>query len=137
MFIALFAASTLLAPPTCREPVLKAERRWVQALEAGDRGAVAALLADDFTDFDWRGGVRTKAEVVAAVAPHPGELVLHNVEVQASREIGVVRGVAATRGPDGRETRAARFTDVFMCRDGRWRAVAAQETAVLPQAPAR
>lgn len=137
MFIALFAASAMLAPPSCRETVLKAERRWVQALEAGDRGAVAALLADDFTDFDWRGGLRTKAELLAGVTPHPDGLIQHDLEVQSSGGIGVVRGLTATRGPDGREIRAARFTDIFMCRDGRWRAVAAQETAVLPPTAAR
>ena len=135
MLLALVAASALLAPPSCREPVLKAERRWVQALETGDRAALAALLDDDFSDFDWRGRVRSKADVLAAVAPgRAAGLVLRDLEVQSAGRMGVVRGLSATRGAGGALTRAARFTDVFMCRNGRWRAVAAQETPVLDAA---
>lgn len=132
MMLPLLAAAAMLAPPSCREPVQKAEHRWVQALEAGDRAALAGLLDDGFTDFDWRGRVRGKAEVLAGVTGRrPGGIALYDLEARSSGQIGVVRGLTASRTPGGAETRAARFTDVFVCKDGRWRAIGAQETPVL------
>ena len=76
--------------------------------------------------------MRTRAEVLGALASRPaGEIVLHDLDVRMEQDVGVVRGLSATRDPAGKLVRPARFTDVFVRRDGRWVAIAAQETPVL------
>lgn len=129
--LVLVLAATLASTAACTEPLEGAERRWVAALETGDRAALADLLDDGFSDFNWRGDVRDKPQVLAGLAPRgAGAIVLRDVQVMASGRLGVVRGLTATRTGAG-EARAARFTDIFICRAGRWRAVSAQETPVL------
>lgn len=135
---ALFAGFLTLAaacPTTPRTPegLKAAEAQWIAALNAGDQSALSCLLDPAFADNDWRGRVRTRAEVLAALSNRSpsGEAVLSDLQVQLAGEVGVVRGLSASRDAAGKLSRRARFIDVFIHRGGRWVAIAAQETPVL------
>jgi len=134
----MFAAAVAACPATPRSPdgLRAAEMAWVAALRDRDVGALDCLLDPGFSDNDWRGGVRTRAEVLAALPGRgPGEPVVDELSLRLEGDVGVVRGVSATRDAAGKLSRRARFTDVFVHRAGRWRAIAAQETPVLEQRP--
>lgn len=108
------------------------EHRWVDALARHDTAVLDELLADSFVDSTFRGGIRTKREVLAG-PPAGGAYRSIRLDELAVRRYGrgtaVVTGVNVLRGPEGDLARV-RFTDVFVVEHGRWRAAAAQETLV-------
>ena len=114
-----------------REGAIAAERSWVAALNAGDVPALEKILGDDFQDVSWRGGLRRKADMLAALRSgqvHVNEI--SEVEAVTYDRIAIVRGVDTGRDKDGKIAGRVRFTDVFAFRDGRWIAVGAQETVI-------
>jgi len=132
--LALLAAA---CAPREREPaasLVEVEHRWVEALQTHDTAALDELLADGFVDSTFRGGLRTKREILTG-PPAGGPYRSVRLDELAVRRYGttaVVTGVNVLRGPGGDLARV-RFTDVFVATHGRWRAVAAQET--LQQQP--
>ena len=108
------------------------ESRWVAALQAHDTAALNELLDDSFIDSTFRGGIRTKHDVLAG-PPAGGaykSLRLDDVNVRAyGRTTVIVTGINVLSGPSG-DTVRVRFTDVFSASHGRWHAVSAQETLV-------
>jgi ketosteroid isomerase-like protein len=106
------------------------EHRWVAALQAHDTAALNEILDDSFVDSTFRGGTRTKHDVLTG-PPAGGaykSVRLDDVNVRAyGRDTVIVTGVNVLSGPAG-DTVRVRFTDVFRKSTGRWRAVAAQET---------
>src|SRR5262249_49016337 len=50
-----------------RDGAIAAERSWVAALNAADVPALEKILGDDFQDVSWRGGLRRKADMLAAL----------------------------------------------------------------------
>jgi hypothetical protein len=128
---AFLVLAAVLGCAAVREPaseagLLHAEHRWVRALERRDRAALDCLLAADFIDHDWRGGVRHRQDLLEALARRPegARIGISDLTAHAGAGLGYVQGL--TTGPEGK----ARFTDVFQYREGRWIAVAARETAV-------
>ena len=93
------------------------------------------LLADGFVDSTFRGATRTKREVLAGPAAGGAyrSLRLDDLAVRTYGSTAIVTGVNVLRGTAGDEVRV-RFTDVFIRRRGRWRAVSAQET-LQPERP--
>ena len=106
------------------------EHQWVAALQAHDTAALNDLLDDSFVDSTFRGGTRTKHDVLTGPAAGGAykSVRLDDVNVRAyGRSTAIVTGVNVLTGPAG-DTVRVRFTDVF-CKSGlRWRAVSAQET---------
>lgn len=116
------------------EQLVALEHRWVEALQRHDTAALDEILADSFVDSTFRGGLRTKREILTG-PPAGGPYRSVRLDELAVRRYGtaaVVTGVNVLRGPAGDLARV-RFTDVFVVERGRWRAVAAQET--LQQRP--
>ena len=120
------------APTTSPEQQIKAlEQRWLNALIHRDRATVAEILAPEFRDTAIDGKVRTREQALAAVldTTRPdltrffGRL---DVDVYEGR-FAVARGLTVLNGDKIREAHVA-FTDVFVLRNGKWQAVAAQET---------
>jgi ketosteroid isomerase-like protein len=114
---------------TAAAELTEVEHRWVEALRTHDTAALDDLLADGFVDSTFRGETRTKREVLAGPAAGGAyrSLRLDDLAVRTYGSTAVVTGVNVLRGPAGDEARV-RFTDVFIRRHGRWRAVSAQET---------
>lgn len=112
---------------------LAAEREWVRAIEHRDTAALGCLLAPDFTDSDWRGRVVTRAQMLDGFAAKPRiTLALDQLTVDVAGDMAVVRGRNRQAGLERKTSGAVRFTDVFVYRDGAWRALRAQETVIAP-----
>ena len=138
----LIALSALAAPlhaqcgrsvPADSAAVVALEERW---LAGPDTATLGRILADDFRHPVASGAVLTKAEHLAWVAAHPrppGTVArFERLDVRLYGPAAIAIGIVASR--HGAESTASRtiFTDVFVCRDGRWQAASAQETPVAP-----
>lgn len=129
----LAAAHCALHTPRTAAGALAAERHWVAALERRDAAALDCLLGEGFTDINWQGRLVTRAEMLAGFGPKPKvTLTLDQLTTDVSGDMAVVRGRNRQTGPDGKPAGAVRFTDIFVYRDGAWRALRAQETVIRP-----
>ncbi|HWR13659.1 MAG TPA: nuclear transport factor 2 family protein [Terriglobales bacterium] len=114
-----------------KEGLLRAENRWVAALDKTDANSLACILAPEFKDSGVYGELRDRQKVMSDL-PHrrPAKQELRNVEAVLLGGTGVVRGVNHLTTSEGKPLADVRFTDVFVYRDHRWQAVSAQETLV-------
>ena len=121
-----------------RDPsaLLQLERTWAKALEVNDGDAVACILADEFEDADVHGDLHDRGETLAHVAERKSS---HNdlseMEPHVQGDFAYVRGLNTVTDAKGKVVAKVRFTDIFVYRDGRWVALAGQET--LLREPAR
>jgi len=129
----------LLAPSVQAAPAPDndAARRQVEALEhrwlasETDPAALDDILADEFLHVVPQ-GIITKDEQLAFMRAHPAPKDgstrrFEELRVRVFGTAAIATGIVAATTPDGKTKKTA-FTDVFAYRDGRWRAVNAQET---------
>lgn len=141
--LAAAAAVVLLIPALSRagsprgrrdsDALVRLEERWVAALVARDAAAVGEILSEDFLDSTYRGELHTKSEALAALrSPARAETTqrLSDLRVRIWGAAGVVTGINTVTARDGSFSVRVRFTDVFVRRGDRWKAVAAHETLV-------
>lgn len=136
----LFGGSHLAAQGTTgasasEDSVRAAESARAQALQRADTTALSRLVADEFIEISRLGQVRTKADNIRDIAS--GALKLTAVKydsltVRIYGDVAVLRGIADNTGtfhgmPFGGRIRYLR---IFVRRDGRWQAVAMQQTAL-------
>ena len=136
LFCALLATSLYAASADCpkNQPRTEAtltqlEETWARSLTEKNADAVACLLSDEFEDADVDGSLHTRSQVLEHIPQRkPG--VNHLSEMRAHREgnFGFVRGLATLEDASGKVIARVRFTDVFAYREGRWQALAGQET---------
>jgi ketosteroid isomerase-like protein len=118
---------------TAEDSVRAAEQARGQALLTADTVALSRLVADEFVEVSRLGQIRTRADNIRDIAS--GELKLTAVKydslvVRMYGEVAVLRGIADNTGTfrgfpfSGK----IRYTRVFVRRDGRWQAVAMQQT---------
>lgn len=120
---------------TAEDSVRAAESARGQALLQADTTALSRLVAQEFVEISRLGQVRTKADNIRDIAS--GELRLTSVKydslmVRIYGDVAVLRGIADNTGtfrgfPFGGKIR---YTRIFVRRDGRWQAVAMQQTAM-------
>lgn len=115
--------------------LLHMEDFWVRALTDHTAPPLDCLLAQDFSDSDWKGNHLTRAEVLDAASKRvpPPTGAKHHFEDISARiygDTGIVNGVSYWIYADGTKHSQARFTDVFVYRDHHWLAIAGHETAV-------
>jgi len=111
--------------------LIKTEQSWAQALDQRDSDAVGCLLADEFQEVDLHGMLRDRAENLASVIHRqPGRNQLSELHPHVYGEFGYVRGLNTVIDADGQPRAKVRFTDIFVYREGRWLAVAGQESLV-------
>ncbi len=96
--------------PSPEDAIRALESQRAQALLKADTVALSQLVADDFVEISRLGTLRTKADNMREIAN--GTL----------RHTGTFRGFPFTG--------KIRYTRVFVRRDGRWRAVAMQQTSM-------
>jgi hypothetical protein len=125
-----FSRAIADAPPDA-QAVLAQESRWLTALLAGDRATVASILSTDpeFTHITADGRLVYRDEALASIRKQPYQSKLSEETVDFVEGVAIVHGVDTIVLPD-RSSRKARFTDVFVRRNGAWQAVSAQETPV-------
>ena len=127
--ISLWAADCPKQPKTA-DGLIQIEQTWAHALEAKDAAILACILADEFEDYSANGSVYKRSEVLDHL---PQRKPSHNNLSELNPKLlgpdyGFVRGLNTVTAPDGSTVAHLRFTDVFAYRDGRWMAIAGQET---------
>jgi hypothetical protein len=111
--------------------LVQLEQTWAHALERRDSDAVGCILAEEFQEVDLDGMLRDRAENLASIIHRrPGRNQLSELYPHVYGEFGYVRGLNTVIDPDGKIRAKVRFTDIFVHRDGRWLAVAGQESLV-------
>ena len=114
------------------QQLLSLEHRWLDASMQRDIPALHDILADDFIDVTYKGGLRNKADhLQSSLAPSKTRQSLDELKVRFYGDTGIVTGLNTIVALDGSFTAEIRFTDVFVKHDGRWQAVSAQETPVM------
>ena len=127
------AAHCALHLPRTAAGALAAERYWVAAIERRDAAALDCLLGDGFTDINWQGELVTRTQMLNGFAVRPKvTLALDQLTTDVAGDMAVVRGRNRQTGLNGKPAGAVRFTDVFVYRNGAWRALRAQETVIAP-----
>ncbi|HEV2387643.1 MAG TPA: nuclear transport factor 2 family protein [Candidatus Acidoferrales bacterium] len=110
-----------------------AEHAWIDADIAGDTEKVGAVLGDDWVGIGPDGQSQTRAQYLAEVKNGKNKLDSFEMGPLAVRAYG---GTAVVRGSDtekssyaGRDTSGKYvWTDVFVKRNGEWKAVSSQIT---------
>ena len=128
------AAQDRASGSTPEDSVRAVELTRAQALLRADTTALSRMVGDEFIEISRLGQLRTKADNIRDIAS--GALKLTSVKydsltVRIYGDVAVLRGIADNTGSfrgipfTGR----IRYTRVFVRRDGRWQAVAMQQTA--------
>jgi hypothetical protein len=103
---------------------------YIRAFVESDVAWYDENLSDDFTCSLADGHRIGKEEFLKRVAAGPGvtDVTYDEVDVRPLGNVALVHGV--THYVRGGAPASTRYTDVWQCREGLWRAVAAQLTAV-------
>lgn len=131
------AGTSLARTPTTdsrdEADVKRVEKRWLAAED--DPAELESILADDFIHVLPSGLItkRQQIDYLKSRSAHTPEMNRHfeKLEVRVFGNVAIANGIvaASTRG----ETQRTVFTDVFVKRNGEWRAVNAQENPMVPQ----
>jgi hypothetical protein len=117
--------------PLTEQGLRSVEERWLRALTTKDRATLECILSSDFTDSSMKGELRTRADVFFSLnrpRDYVQKLAVDHVTVK--NDTGVVAGQNIITDAAGNLLFEIRFTDTFIYQDGRWIALAAQETRV-------
>jgi ketosteroid isomerase-like protein len=111
------------------------EHEWADAAVKKDTAWFERNFADDFTSINAENGaLRNKREAIDSLKNVTIDAVdLSEMNVRVEGNTAVVTGVVHEKGKDVKAAtfdRTARFSDVFVKRDGRWQVLSTQETAV-------
>lgn len=134
----LLLASGAIAPPVGSTPaqdsaaVAAIEHDWLT--NEHDSTTLDRVLAPDFVHALASGQFISKADHIGYAVHHPGspgeQRRFERLDVRLVAGVAIATGIVATND-DGTRRRFV-FTDIFARRAGRWRAVAAQETMIVP-----
>jgi len=130
-------ADVSTAALTDEQQVIAVESQWVEAEVHRDAAVLERVLDDRFILNSSSGELRDKATVIADVLRWTMvEQTITDRTVLIDDDTAIVFGTAnfrfAVEGKDD-EVSAGRYTTVYLKRDGRWRALALQMTALKAQ----
>ena len=129
-----YAADCPKNQPKTEAALIQLEQNWAAALSRKDVDAVACMLSDEFEDADVDGSLHTRAQTLEHIPnKKPGTNQLSEMRAHVEGDMGFTRGLATLVDASGKVVARVRFTDVFTYRDGRWQALAGQES-LLSQA---
>jgi uncharacterized protein DUF4440 len=129
------AAQAAARGATPEDSVRAAEVARGQALLHADTAALSRLVADEFVEVSRLGTLRTKADNIGDIGNGTLRLLTvkyDSLSVRIYGDVAVLIGIADNTGTfrgfpfSGK----IRYTRVFVRRDGRWQAVAMQQTAI-------
>jgi ketosteroid isomerase-like protein len=118
-----------------KDALIEVEHAWGNALLKKDVAGFSRCLADEWVLITSDGSRVTKAVALADLksgALRIDSFRLDDVTVRFYGNTAVVRGLITEKSKlrDKDTSGKSRFTDVFVKRDGRWQAVASQESNV-------
>lgn len=126
-------------PPELRDPerdqqaIRKLEQDWLAAED--DRSTLEGILADDFTHPLAVGVFLSKQEHIDWSVKHPRsqdrKARFETLNVRLFGDTAIASGIVENTDSSGGDKKRSIFTDVFAFRDGRWKAVNAQENGVV------
>lgn len=136
----LFASSCVAYPTGTwkldKASALEFEQKWLDILNRKDAAALDCILAPDFADTSRKGALRPRPQVLQELMQRkeqdPYTQKLTDLQASMFGDTAVVRGMNVISDQQGHEVLRMRFTDVLRYVDGRWLAVAAQETDEAP-----
>jgi ketosteroid isomerase-like protein len=109
--------------------LIELEYNWAAALSRKDADTVGCMLSDEFEDVDVDGSLHNRRGTLDHIPnKKPGTNQLSEMHAHVEGNLGFTRGLATLIDPSGNVKARVRFTDVFVYRDGRWQALAGQET---------
>ncbi|MFZ3264655.1 MAG: nuclear transport factor 2 family protein [Terriglobales bacterium] len=115
--------------PQTHAALLELEQKWADALSRNDADTVACMVADEFEDADVDGSLHTRSQMLEHIPNRkPGVNQLSEMRAHVEGNFGFTRGLATLVDSSGKVVARVRFTDVFIYRNGRWQALAGQET---------
>ena len=115
--------------PKTEAALIQLEQDWASALSRKDASAVACMVADEFEDADVDGSLHTRSQMLEHIPQRKaGENHLSEMRAHVESNSGFTRGLATLVDASGKVIARVRFTDVFTYRDGRWQALAGQES---------
>jgi len=136
--ILLALASSALAAdcpknqPKTEAVLIELEQNWAAALSRKDADTVACMVAGEFEDADVDGSLHTRSQTLEHISNRkPGVNHLSEMRAHVEGNSGFTRGIATLVDTSGKVIARVRFTDVFTYRDGRWQALAGQETLLV------
>jgi hypothetical protein len=114
-----------------RKAIVALEDLWLNAYDAP---TLDRILASDFRHPVVTGQFLTKQQHIEWTVAHPPPQArkarFEHMDVRLFNDVAIANGVVLTEGLTPAPMRTI-FTDVFVRRDGRWRAINAQENEVL------
>lgn len=120
-------------PERDQQAIRKLEQDWLAGDD--DRTTLERFLADDFTHPVAVGVFLSKQEHIDWSVRHPRpkdrKARFETVNVRLFGETAIATGLVENTDLSGGDMKRSIFTDVFAFRDGRWRAVNAQENGVV------
>ena len=129
LVMSAFAVDCPKSQPKTEAVLIEAEQNWAAALNRKDVNAVACLLAEEFEDADVDGSLHTRSQTLEHIPnKKPGTNQLSELRSHVDGNLGFTRGLATLVDTSGKVVARVRFTDVFTYRDGRWQALAGQES---------
>jgi ketosteroid isomerase-like protein len=115
--------------PKTEAALVQVEQNWAAALNRKDADAVACILAGEFEDADVDGSLHSRREALEHIPNRkPGTNQLSELRAHLEGNSGFTRGLATLVDASGKVVARVRFTDVFTYRNGRWQALAGQES---------
>jgi ketosteroid isomerase-like protein len=134
--VVMAQVTRLAAQASSLEDSIRAlESQRGQALLKADTVALSQLVADDFVEISRLGTVRTRADNMREIGSGTLKLTAvryDSMSVRIYGDVAVLQGIADNTGTFRGFPFAGkiRYTRIFVRRDGRWRAVAMQQTSM-------
>ncbi|HVO62022.1 MAG TPA: nuclear transport factor 2 family protein [Terriglobales bacterium] len=130
---AAWAQST---PADAREAKLVAlERMWNEAQVTGDSSALAAMVADPFTNTEYDGQVSDRQKFLAGIRDPQFKasfMNIQDVKVSFFQNTAIVTGIYHTKGQYSGKPyeHFGRFTDTWINQSGTWMCVASHSSLI-------
>ena len=123
-----YGATCPAGQPKNEAALIQIEHTWVRAAEQHDASALACILADEFEEADFDGSLINRSTMMAsATKPSHGHNELPDLHAHIYGDVAYVRGIGV-QVQNGLPAGKARFTDIFVYRDGRWQCVAGHDS---------
>jgi len=127
--LSAFAANCPKNQPKTEAALIELEQNWAAALSRKDADTVACMVAAEFEDADVDGSLHSRGQMLEHIPQRkPGSNHLSEMRAHVDGTFAFVRGLNAVVDASGKAVARVRFTDIFTYRDGRWQALAGQET---------